>query len=320
MPTAYLTKLAKTTGKPMDELERLWDKAKDQAEKAGHGQDYAYITGIFQHMVGIAKTKTQSSNAGLPIIPSRFTIGIEMKTANITDYRLKTDTLAKVIISYTGNFDSQELREFLAAKLDNKAVPVAASFKRVAPGVAVGFIRANKEIRTPSKSELSAYRVVASNILMDNDDKSLWEVKSTATGKYLTRRGQEDLSMLLDATTQHRADVPALRHLAIAKAAKSEVVAFVDAEGDVDHGFALATDDEKVKVLSFSRRVPLTVDYDNVVSITPITIPAQLNKVVAGSLTSEEKKSEKAYYERLFGFDPAYVRELARQIDQGTEL
>lgn len=245
---------------------------------------------------------------------------MKTKTANITDYRLKTDTLAKVIVSYTGDFDQQELRECIASKFDNRAVPVAASFKKVAPGVAVGFIRANKEIRTPSKQELSAYRVVASNILMDNEDKSLWEVKSTSSGKYLTRRGQEDLSALMHATVQRRPDVPGLRHLAIARASKSEVVAFVDAEGDVDHGFALATDDQRVKVLSFSRRVPLVVEYDNVVSISPITIPAHLHKVVAGSLTNEEKRDEKAYYQRLFGFDPAYVREIARQIDQGTEM
>lgn len=243
-----------------------------------------------------------------------------MKTANITDYRLKTDTLAKVIVSYTGEFDAQEMREHLAKKMDCKAVPVAASFKRVAPGVAVGFVRANQEVRTPTKSELKAYRVMSSNILMDNEDRSLWEVKSTGNGKYLTRRGQEDLSALMQASVQRRPDVPALRQLAIARASRSEVVAFVDAEGDVDHGFALATTDEKVKVLSFSRRVPLIVEYDNVVSISPVTIPAHIHKVVAGSMSPQEKKDEKAYYERLFGFAPEYVREISRQIDNGTEM
>lgn len=243
-----------------------------------------------------------------------------MKTANITDYRIKNATLAKVIVSYTGEFDSQELREHLANKMDCKAIPVAASFKRVSAGVAVGFVRVNQEVRTPSKNELKAYRVMSSNILMDNEDRSLWEVKSTGTGKYLARRGQEDLSALMQASVERRPGIPALRHLAIARASKSEIVAFVDAEGDVDHGFALATNDEQVKVLSFSRRVPLVVDYDNVVSISPVTIPAHIHKVVAGSMTPQEKKDEKAYYERLFGFAPDYLREIQRQIDNGTEM
>lgn len=244
-----------------------------------------------------------------------------MKTANIIDYKIKSETLAKVIVSYTGEYSPEELRESIAASMDYKAVPVAASFKRVKPGLAVGFVRANRVVRTPTERELrSSYRVMSSNILMDNADKSLWEVKDVDNVRYLARHGQEDLTALVHATVNRRPDLPGLRHLAIAKAAKSEVVAFVDAEGDVDHGFALATSDDSVKVLSFSRRVPLVVEYDSVVSISPVAIPAHLHKVIAGSLTDAEKKNEKAYYERLFGYDPAYVREIAKQIDQGTEM
>jgi hypothetical protein len=244
-----------------------------------------------------------------------------MKTANIIDYKIKSDSLAKVVISFTGDVDSAYLREKISASLDYKAVPVMSSFKRVSPGVAVGFVRANREVRTPTKNEITAkYRVMSSNILMDNADKSLWEVQEGATGKFLARRGQEDLASLISASVHRRSDLPQLRHITIAKAAKSEVVAFVDKDGDVDHGFAIATNDEAVRVLSFARRVPVNVEYDNVVSISPVTIPAELHKVVAGSLTPAEKKDEKAYYERLYGFDPAYVREIAEQIDQGTDL
>ena len=45
--------------------------------------------------------------------------------------------------------------------------------------------------------------------------------------------------------------LPGLRHLAIAKAARSEVVAFVDAEGDVDHGFAIGTNDISTTAICF---------------------------------------------------------------------
>lgn len=244
-----------------------------------------------------------------------------MQTVNIIDYRLKSDILAKVIVSYTGNPDRETMRETLAKNMDYQAVPVMSSFKQIRPGLAVGFIRANKMVRALSKQELTAkYRVMSSNILMDKEDKSLWDVTEGASGKVLVRHGQEDLTALVHASTQRRPDLPGLRHLAIAKAARSEVVAFVDAEGDVDHGFAIGTSDDAVQVLSFNRRVPLTVDYDSVVSISPVQVPAALNKVVAGTLTPQEKKDEKAYYQKLYAFDPAYMREVINQIDAGTEL
>lgn len=244
-----------------------------------------------------------------------------MQTATITDFRVKSETLAKVIVSFTGEFQAGELREKVAAALDYKAVPVVASFKRVSPGVAVGFVRANRMVRTPSKNELTAkYRVMSSNILMDKEDKSLWEVKDTSAGRFLARHGQEDLSALVQASVMRRPELPGLRHLTIARAARSEVVAFVDAEGDIDHGFAIATSDEAVKVMSFNRRVPITVDYDSVVSISPVAIPSATHRQVMASLTAQEKNDEKAYYQRLYGYDPEYVREIARQIDQGTEM
>ena len=86
----------------------------------------------------------------------------------------------------------------------------------------------------------------------------------------------------------------------------------------MDHGFAVATNDDKVKVVSFTRRIPVTVDYASVVSISPVTLPAALQKEITASLTSEEKASAIAYYTRLYGYAPEYVREITRQINEGT--
>lgn len=244
-----------------------------------------------------------------------------MNTINVIDYRIENPMLAKVLVSYTGTMSKEQMRGLLAKRLDHKAIPVEASFKKIREGLAVGFIRANRMVRTPSPKEVNAgYRVMSSNILMDKEDRSLWEVKTGATGRFLARHVQEDLGDLVAASVQRRPDLPGLRHLTIAKASRSEVVAFVDAAGDVDHGFALATSDDKVKVLSFSRRTPMTFSYDSVISISPVSIPKELHKAVAGTLSPAEKSDEKTYYERLFGFDPDYMREVIRQIDAGTEL
>ena len=51
MPTPYLEKVAKEKGIPIKEAERLWEKAKKQAEADGHAEDYEYITAIFKEMI-----------------------------------------------------------------------------------------------------------------------------------------------------------------------------------------------------------------------------------------------------------------------------
>ena len=243
-----------------------------------------------------------------------------MRTVNITDFSMKSKTLAKVVISFTGDIDPNFIHTELAKKLEYKGTPIRSSFKQVKPGVAVGFIRANKQVRSVSADEIQAgYRVMSSNIMMDNSDKSLWEVKDNgAAGKYLARHGEEDLTALVASTAQRRPDSPRLGQITIARAAASEMVAFVDDDGDVDHGFAVATNDDKVKVLSFSRRIPVTVDYDSVVSIYPVSVPRELHNRVTASLTAEQKKNAKDYYTRLYSYDENYLRLILEEIDTGT--
>ena len=52
MSLPYVTKLAKEKGMSVAQAERKWDKAKDAAKKAGHGEEYRYVTGIFKKMMG----------------------------------------------------------------------------------------------------------------------------------------------------------------------------------------------------------------------------------------------------------------------------
>lgn len=53
MPNSYLKKLAAEGHGTVAELEKKWDAAKAQAKKAGHDEDYGYITSIFQNMAKI---------------------------------------------------------------------------------------------------------------------------------------------------------------------------------------------------------------------------------------------------------------------------
>lgn len=244
---------------------------------------------------------------------------IRTETVRITDYRMKTQTLAKVIVSYTGRVDREFIHDELTRQMGGSATPVKASFKKIREGVAVGFLKANRAVVLVNDKELKAnYRVMSSNIVMDPKDTSLWEIRTGAGGKYLARHGQEDLEALVQASRIRRPDVDRLANLVIAKAAKSEIVSFVDADGDVDHGFAVRTDDTRVQVLSFQRRMAMTVDYDNVVSICPVEVDATLDMQVRASLTPEQKKQANEYWTRLYSYAPEYMREVIRQVNEGT--
>lgn len=243
-------------------------------------------------------------------------------TVNIIDYRLKSPELAKVLISYTGDHSAESLTAALCEKMGNQARPVQASFKQMRPGLAVGFIRANRAvIALPSNQELGAkYRIMSSNIYMSAEDKSLWEVKNGAAGKYLARHGQEDLTALVEATVQRRTDLPGLRHITVAKAAKHDLTAFVADDGSMDYGIALSGNDDHVRVLSSARHVLVTVAYDSVVSMSAIKVPASVDKQVRAALTPEEKKNEIDYWRRLYSFAPEYLSKVIEQVNQGTTL
>lgn len=87
MPTPYLEKVAKDTGKSVSEVEDLWSQAKAQAAKEGHTKDYAYITAIFKKMAGVTSStlkvnsdvKTTSDYESIP--PSNLGL-LDSKTAD----------------------------------------------------------------------------------------------------------------------------------------------------------------------------------------------------------------------------------------------
>jgi hypothetical protein len=247
---------------------------------------------------------------------------LKASTVNIIDYRLKSETLAKVLISFTGEHTGESLTESLCNKLKNGARPVQSSFKIVKPGLAVGFLRSNRAvIALPTRTELGArYRVMSSNIYLDSTDKSLWEVKNGSAGKYLARHGQEDLTALVEATVQRRTDLPGLRHVTMAKAAKNEMVAFVTDDGSMDYGIALQGSDDSVRVMSVARHIPVTASYDQVVSMSAIRVPASVDKEIRAALTPEEKKTEADYWRKLYSYSPDYVAQIIEQVNQGTVL
>jgi hypothetical protein len=238
-----------------------------------------------------------------------------INTVAITDYKIDpaSPNLAQVVISYTGKFNKETLR----------VTPVEDSFHEIKAGAAVGFLRANREVRMPDQQELRAsYRKVgASNIMMSDADNSLWEVKEGKSGKYLARTGQEDLSELVHASINRRTDIPGLRHLATASVANNEFVSFVSKSGDLDHGFVMATNKEntKIKLVSFATRTDTIVPLENVTAISRVPLPQSfVQQMATAGISREEKSQASDYWKKLYEYAPNYLSDVLDQVDHDT--
>jgi hypothetical protein len=240
-------------------------------------------------------------------------------TVTIADYEMLTPTLAKVVISYTGKYNKESIRASLRAKLDKRAVPVEDSFRQVKAGVAVGFLRANTEVRVLDTKELRAnYRVVgSSNIMMNEADNSLWEVKTGKGGTYLARHGNEDLSELIHASVQPRATGTRLFHISMASAAKGEFAAFVSKSGDMDYGFVVASNDKKMQVVSQASHTSVVVDQTMVTSLSRAPIPKSFAvKMATAGISREDKSQAIEFWKQLYAYNPAYLKMVIDQVNE----
>lgn len=246
-----------------------------------------------------------------------------LNTVAITDYQIdpQVPTVAKVIVSYTGKFNKETLRAAIREKFDNRVAAVEDSFREVRAGVGVGFLRANRELRMVDQTELRAnYRPVgASNIMMSDADNSLWEVRDGKSGKYLARHGNEDLSELVNANVNRRPDVPGIRHMGIAKAARGEFASFVTKTGDMDHGFVIASNDEKVKVVSCTTSMPAVVNYEMVTAISRVPLPKSFTQqMMKAGISREDKSQAIEYWTKLYSYNPAYLSDVIDQVNNDT--
>lgn len=247
---------------------------------------------------------------------------IDTNTVSITDYELVASKVARVVIAFTGQHTTESLTVKLGAKLKHAAAPVENSFRMVRAGVAVGFVRAHTPVRVVDNSkELSAYTVMASNILMNKADETLWELKEGASGKYLARHGNEDLSELVESATARRSDVPRLAQLAKVTAAPKEFVAFASANGDMDYGFCVASAKDRISVVSVAQRSKIDIPLAAIASVISVKIPRKAHdRITAAGVSREDVKQSIDYYTRLYSYDPAYKDEVIRQVEESAAL
>lgn len=247
-----------------------------------------------------------------------------MKVVSVTDYELMSPTLARVIIAWAGKMGRSEMYDALGQKLQYLAAPVENSFRRLTNTSAIGFIRANREIREfqSPKTLTARYKVMGSNILMDKGDRTLWEVKSGPTGQYIARHGNEDLTELVEAATSRgRGDVPRLSRVTAARAAPSELAAFCTKSGVMDYGFVTSTGDKRCRVISQSTLGPVIVPNTMIASLHQVEIDRELHQQVMAKLDDGgERKKASDYWRTLFEYAPEYAEKLVHYVEEDSVL
>lgn len=254
--------------------------------------------------------------------------GVMTDTVSITDYKMVSPDVARVMISFTGKQTPSKISASIADITGNQASVIENSFRLVSDSAAVGFIRSNREIRALSKKEITAgYKSASANILMSNEDDSLWEVKSVGGSTYLARQDTENLEDLVTAVANYKTiNAPKLQTLASVMPSRNELVAFVADTGNVDYGFVTSTGVNKVKLVASSTKKPVIASTDRIISSYEVEIDAKTNNAVrrklthqvrAAAKTDEEIKSTMTdYYIALYSYDPEYLEKVINQINE----
>lgn len=256
------------------------------------------------------------------------TQGLSAVTASITDYEMISPKLARVIVAFTGRQTKEQLVETLAKQMKYMAAPIENSFRMLKDNVAIGYVRANQELRPTDEKEIRAsYKVMANNILMSNEDRTLWEVRNGAGGMFLARQGQEDLSELVSASTNRRQDVPRLHQVVSANVAQPrEFIAFASKSGDMDYGFCTraSKDGTQLKVVSSTTGREEIVLSKQVASVLPagaVPIPRETHsKITASGISRDDVNQQVEYWNRLYHYNPAYLSDVIQQVEDTAAL
>lgn len=267
-------------------------------------------------------------------VVARMQAATAMVVASIQDYKEISPNLVKVVVAFnTADCERQEKFEALASLFQGHARPVEGSFRWVpnsnAP-VAVGFIARNVDIKPYEAAAAKNFRAMASNLLMDETDDSLWEVHTAGNDKYLARHSEESLSELVALASlknEHfRHDLPRMAQLASAEAQRTEYVAYVHPQKlELSHGYVIATESESdmdgtMQVVDVESQDRVDVNPELVVEsafLNGSDTEYVRSKQVAVTFNPDSWNPQemKAYYKQVFSYAPEYYAELEKIID-----
>lgn len=253
---------------------------------------------------------------------------LQIAAATIREYIMVTPTLAKVTCTIVKGAKKEVIAASVTRALNGAGSVVQSSFRMLDSTTAVGFVAASKEVRSISNPVqlASGYRVVSSNMYLDNTDKSLWELREGASGKYLARNGADNLESLVQACRQSPAgSIPRLNRVQVARPLRNELVAFVNQTTwvtSVDYGICLGFNDDGSMVVATETGRETVPSGQLVASYFDTELKP---KSLKSSVFDSEIKSIKDYYRLAYGNEnglpgdaaqQAYVEKIMQQIDE----
>lgn len=240
------------------------------------------------------------------------------------------DKLAKIVISYSGKVGPADISRAVSNQLKGLGSIVESSFRPLEISglgkMAIGFVKANREVRMPTDAELKAnYRILSSNILRSNEDRSLWELKKGKNTTYLARHGNDDLSDLVGLCTAkaHPTSCVTLAVQASIKPENYDFVSFVNEFGELDYGFVVNASAKQAKVVAYSNRDVKLVDAGAIVDSLEVKIDPLTAKAVKERVLADTKDGSTAdmvdYYRELFSYDEEYMNEFIKDVKEMTK-
>lgn len=255
-----------------------------------------------------------------------------IRSAAITEFRQLSPTVARVIATFVGTMAAAEAQERLVAVLKNRARPIAASFRWLEEGrAAIGYVTTTTPVREFNDRVVANYQQITANMFMDPADESLWEVKSGVGGSYLTRKGDDNLAELLEASRiSPRGSTPRMSSVLEASVRPHQFVAFVQGDSTlVDYGFCLSQGEKGgYTVLSSTSKNPVEVAADMLVGVYTVEMPATIRSAVEARASADKTAVKAAsdsakmidYYRRAYSYAPQYIEQIIRQIEQMAAL
>lgn len=256
----------------------------------------------------------------------RVTAKISTFSLNVHDYQMVSPSLARVVLSYTGAMpdEAETVHNQVAALFNGEASAVVGSFSQLTRHgdikSLIGFVKASREV-VPYEDKVTAgaegkFKAMASNLLMDTADNSMWEIKSGATGKYLAKQAHADLSELVHMATASVHGLPKFAQIAHVEAAAQEFATFVDVNSEeVLSGFVVASTEDSLKVMCFETKEVVEAHYSQLVEV--VELDAVEAKIGDMEMTKEVAASESEmveYYRKAYGYSPEYVSKIIDMI------
>lgn len=251
--------------------------------------------------------------------------GLSARTININEGVMLNANLAKVMISTTGNVDAEDIAECITAKLRGQGALVEGSLTQVQASPIgasyVAFVKSVSEVREVDSHELQAsyHAVLAtnSNVLVNNEDQSVWELKTGSAGKYLVRHQEEDLTSLVAAASNESELAPRLAKVTMGVPQREALVAYVTETGDVDYGFVTKTSqaNQNVELISVQASVPRVVSTRNMLSAHEVDLDPEVYRMAAATIDEGEKDKMRRFYTALYSIAPDYLSEVIAEIN-----